>query len=51
MINNSELKNIRGGISFTAALMAAISKNITTILNLGQTLGSALRRILRKNYC
>lgn len=51
MLSNNELYFIKGGVKITAALLSAISKGLTTILNLGQILGSSIRRIFKKNYC
>lgn len=52
MISNNELIEIKGGAyKITAALLSSLSRGINTILNLGQTLGSAIRRIISKKYC
>lgn len=51
MLNDKELSKITGGVNITAALLSAVAKGITTIMNLGQTLGSSIRRLLKKNYC
>ena len=51
MLSKKELYQIIGGINITAALLSAIAKGITTIMNLGQTLGSSIRRLFKKNYC
>ena len=49
-LNNYELKNIEGG-AITASLLNALSRAISTTLNLGQVIGSAIRRVFSKNYC
>lgn len=51
MLNKEELYLVKGGAKFSASLLSAISKGITTILNLGQILGTSIRRIFKKNYC
>ena len=50
MLNNEELKNIEGG-GITASWMSAISKSINSILELGRSLGSAIRRIQTGRLC
>lgn len=51
MISPHELIEIRGGgFNFSAALITAISRGITTILNLGQVFGVTVRKLFRK-YC
>ena len=49
-LSNEELSNIYGG-AITASLINALSRAISTTLNLGQVIGSAIRRVLSKNYC
>lgn len=51
MLQKNELILIKGGAKFSASLLSAVTKGITTILNLGQILGSSIRRIFQKNYC
>lgn len=45
-----ELMKIQGG-AITAALINAVSRAVSTILEIGRTVGSAIRRIYSKNYC
>lgn len=49
-LSNQELREINGG-AITASLLNAISRAISTTLNLGQVIGSAIRRAFSKNYC
>lgn len=49
-IQETELYNIKGG-AITATLLNAVARTINTILNLGQTVGSAIYRIINKSYC
>lgn len=50
MLSSEELMNIKGG-AITAALLNSISRIIDTLLNLGQIVGSSLRRSLSKKAC
>lgn len=50
MLNNKELKNIEGG-GITASWISAIAKSINSILDLGRSLGSAIRRIQTGRLC
>ena len=49
-LSNQELYEINGG-AVTASLLNAISRTISTALNLGQIIGSAIRRAFSKKYC
>lgn len=49
-LNKCELMNINGG-GISATLINALSRGINTILNLGQIVGTAIRRIQKRNYC
>ena len=42
---------IGGGFSFNATMINAFARAISTVLDLGRTVGSAIRRIYSKNYC
>ena len=50
MLNSEELIIVRGG-AFSATLLNSLSRLIGTILDLGQTVGSSLRRVASKKYC
>ena len=51
-MNDTELKQVYGGgFSLTVTFFNAISRYIVTVKNLGETIGSSVRRILKKNYC
>lgn len=50
MLSNEELINVKGG-AFSSTLLNSVSRLIDTLLKLGQTVGSAIRRSLSKNYC
>lgn len=46
-----ELYLIQGGINWTASLFNGISKGINSILELGRSLGSSIRRIMTGKLC
>lgn len=50
-LKNYELKEIVGGIKFSAAFLNNIIKGVNLLLELGRSVGTALRRSLTKNYC
>ena len=50
-LNNKELLQIDGGAGITAAFLNAASRGISTVLELGRSLGSAIRRISSNNLC
>ena len=50
-INNYELLQIVGGVSISGALISAFTKAITTALDVGRSLGTALKRIITKKLC
>lgn len=46
-LNDNELKNINGGLSLSdisGSLISSITSSMKTILEIGRSLGSALRR-------
>lgn len=49
-LNKEEMLKIDGG-AFTSAMLNAITKAVNTLYELGRQTGSALRRIMKKNYC
>ena len=50
-LSNKQLSYIKGGVSFTASLVSAMARGINSILELGRSLGNAIRRLKSKNYC
>ena len=50
MLTNEELINIKGG-GITATLINSLSRLIDTLLNLGQVVGSSIRRSISKKTC
>lgn len=49
-LENNILIDINGG-GITAAYLNAASRAVNTILDLGRTVGSAIRSIFSKRYC
>ena len=50
-LNNQELMNVEGGAGLTASFLNAISRTISTLMEVGRNLGSALRRTISGNTC
>jgi hypothetical protein len=50
MLTEEELLMIRGG-GLAATMLNSLSRLIGTILELGRTVGSAIRRGYSKSYC
>ena len=49
-LRKEEMKKVEGG-SMTAAMLGAIYKVVETIYNLGDALGSSLRRLIEGKNC
>ncbi len=49
-LEEQELFQIKGG-AITATFFNSIARLINTVLDLGRTVGSSIRRIYSKNYC
>ena len=50
-LREEEMKNVVGGTDIGSALLNAVSKVIETIYNLGDALGSSLRRLIEDKKC
>ena len=50
-LSNKESMNVEGGAKFTASLLNAASRAISTLLELGRNLGSAIRRSINGSIC
>lgn len=51
MLEKQELLNVVGGVSITASLINSIYRGINSVLDLGRSLGSAIRRISGRSMC
>ncbi len=50
VLHDMELIKVKGG-SLTTSMINALSKAMTTILKIGQTIGSVIRRTITNSYC
>lgn len=50
-LKKEELLNINGGTTISASLLNAASRAITLIINMGRSLGSAIRRTFNGKLC
>lgn len=50
-LNNKELLVIDGGASLSASFFNAISRTVSTVMEVGRSLGSAIRRLINGTYC
>jgi len=50
-LSNKELLTIAGGASLSASFFNALSRTVETVLEVGRSLGSAIRRLFNGSYC
>ena len=50
-LNKEEMLNIIGGASWSSSWLNAISKAVTTLLDLGRSLGTSIRRSVSGKIC
>lgn len=50
ILNKSELLEINGG-AISGTFISSIVKGINSLLDLGRSLGTAIRRVIGKNIC
>lgn len=50
-LNKKELVNINGGINITGTLISSITKGISIFVEIGRSLGGAIRRIASNKIC
>ena len=50
-LNKKEMLNIVGGASWTSSWLNAISKAVTTLMDLGRSLGTSIRRSISGKVC
>jgi hypothetical protein len=50
-MNDEKLIMVVGGVSLTGTLINAMSRAINALLEVGRSLGTAIRRITNKNLC
>ncbi len=51
MINKEELKLIRGGLNITGTLINSFARAIETLMDVGRSLGTAIRRSIYGGIC
>lgn len=53
ILNDYQIEKITGGATggITSTFLNSLSRFITTILDLGRTIGSSISRYKNKNYC
>lgn len=51
MLEKKELLQIVGGINITGSLINAIHRGISVIIDVGRSLGSAIRRAIGGSMC
>lgn len=50
-LTKRNLLEVSAGIKITASLIASIAKGVNSFVDLGRSLGSAIRRITSGNIC
>ncbi|MDD3048435.1 MAG: hypothetical protein PHQ89_00390 [Bacilli bacterium] len=50
-LNNEDLLNVCGGLSVSGTIINAFVRGINAFLDLGRSLGNAIRRIKSKTIC
>lgn len=50
-LNKKELMKIEGGFSLSGSIINAFTSAVKTIVDLGRSLGSSIRRISTNNLC
>lgn len=52
ILKDNELLKLNGGaVNINSTFLNAVARVVTTILDLGRTIGSAINRIKNQNYC
>ncbi len=51
MLDKQELLQIVGGINITGSLINSIYRGISVIMDVGRSLGSAIRRAIGRSMC
>ena len=50
-LKNEDMKIVEGGTNFSASMVGAIYRVIETIYDLGDALGSSIRRLIEEKKC
>lgn len=50
-VDNVEMKSILGGWVFNASFLSALIRGVNTFMDVGRSIGSAIRRIYEGKVC
>ena len=50
-LETKELENVVGGLSISGSLITAFTKAISTVYDIGKSLGTAIRRVASNGIC
>lgn len=50
-LKKQEMLNVKGGAGITSAMLNALMRTVSVMYNIGQAVGSAIRRVSGRNYC
>lgn len=50
-LNNKELSEVKGGLSITATLFSSVSSLMNNIFQIGQVVGTTIRRVSTNSIC
>ena len=50
-MNSEELLAINGGVNITGTLINGLIKGMNTVLDIGRSIGTAIRRAITGNIC
>lgn len=50
-LNKNELLSVDGGVNITGTFITSLTKGVNALLDLGRSLGTAIRRIGSKSVC
>lgn len=50
-LNDQELVVVKGGAGFSSAMLNALMRTVSVMFNIGQAVGTAIRRATGRNYC
>lgn len=50
-LKKEEMTKIKGGADLSSVMLNALMRTVSVMFNIGQAVGSAIRRVTGKNYC
>ena len=50
-LKNEEMLSVKGGASFSSAMLNAMMRTVSVMFSLGQAVGSAIRRSINGGFC